>query len=101
MKGYQHNLDRLEDQSKYLPDQFGEKRYKVTGEESKLSVDAGNSRDYTEFFKEFCPNPVPKEERKHHYTVSLHPAIFTKESCEVYKLFDKDIFDKVPFFIIV
>ncbi|CAI2361126.1 unnamed protein product [Moneuplotes crassus] len=94
MSGYQHNLDRQEDLSKYEPDIYGEKRYKVTGEESKLSVAAGNKREYTEFFKEFCPNPVPKEERKHHYTVSLHPAIFTPESFEIYKLFDKEIFDK-------
>ncbi|CAI2361070.1 unnamed protein product [Moneuplotes crassus] len=79
---------------KYRPNKFGEKRYKPTGEEAEISIQAGESRDYTEFFKEFCPNPVPKEERKHHYTVSLHPAMFTDESFEIYKLFHEDIFDE-------
>ncbi|CAI2361235.1 unnamed protein product [Moneuplotes crassus] len=93
---YQHNLDKLEDEEKYEYDSHGEKQHCVTGRETQIAIDAGKSRDYREFFKEFCPNPVPKEKRKHHYTASLHPAVFTEETCLLYKLFDKHIFDSEP-----
>jgi len=88
LSGYQHNIDKLTDPNKYIADENNEKRYKETGNESEISLKAGKDIEYTEFFKEFCPNPVPKEKRKHHYTVSLHPAVFMREACDLYKKFD-------------
>ena len=43
---------------------------------------------------EFCPNPKPKEERKHTYSVSIHPAICYEENFVLFQKFDKAQFDK-------
>ena len=75
----------LLDEYKYTPNEFGEIEYKPKDNEKEISVNAGNSRDYTQFFSEFWPNQVPKEKRKHHYSVSLHPSIGTEEAWVLYK----------------
>ena len=98
MDGYQHNLDKLTDPDKYIRDSNGEIRYIETGKEKEISIEAGKSRDYTEFFKEYHPNPLPKEKRKHEYTVSIHPAVFTQEAWNLYKRFKKFTFGKVKIF---
>lgn len=61
------------------PNALGEKRYVETGEEKSISLEA--SKDYKLFFKEFVPN---KGNPKHIYTVSIHAAVFTSESFEIY-----------------
>lgn len=59
--------------------QYNEIKYIETGEESKIAIDAGNSRPYTDFFDEFVPNTMEESKRAHKYTVSLHKAVCYSE----------------------
>jgi hypothetical protein len=77
------------------PNSFGERRYQITKQEKDISIQAANSTNYEDFFDEFCPNSISKSQRKHKYSVSIHPAVFTEESFLLYKRFKKFIFDKV------
>ena len=65
-------------------DENYEKSYHETGEEQKLSILASNSRPHSDFFKQF----IPSEYSKHRYSVCIHPAIYTKESFELFQKFD-------------
>lgn len=60
-------------------------RYIESGEEQKIAQEAGESRPYSEFFEEFVPNMMEESKRKHKYTVSLHRAICTQETLEVFR----------------
>ena len=53
----------------------------------EISLDISRARSYTEYFDEFWPNTTPESERKHRYAVSIHPAVVTQESYELYRLF--------------
>jgi len=92
--GLKDELNELSDDFKYTPNEYGEVQYKPTGNEQKFSINASLNRNYEEFFDEFCPNKTPKEKRRHHYSVSVHPAICTDESYNLYRLFNKAVFDK-------
>ena len=70
----------------------GESPYQLTDTEQTLSQSI--DRAYTEYFDEFVPNTTPVEARKHKYSVSIHPAIWTPEVWEVSKKFEKVQFDK-------
>lgn len=74
--------------------EYQEFRYIETGEESKISIKAAQSKPYTDFFEEFIPNNVSEEKRVHKYTVSLHRAICTEENLLMFKKFDKVQFGK-------
>lgn len=65
--------------------EFNEIKYQETGEEKQISIDASNSRPYTDFFDEFVPNKTEESKRAHKYSVSIHRAISYSENFEVFK----------------
>jgi hypothetical protein len=75
----------FEEEEEKLINEHNEIKYYESGEEQKIAQDAGNSRPYTDYFEEFIPNTMEESKRKHKYTVSLHRAISTKETFEMFQ----------------
>ena len=72
----------------FEPNDLRESWYIETGDEKSFSLKS--AKDYKLFFKEFVPNV---KSPKHKYTVSIHPAVYTWESFEIYWKFKMCQFD--------
>lgn len=83
-----------ENKKEEVVNEYNEVKYVENGEEQRCSIQAGQSRPYTDFFKEYVPNQVEPNKRKNIYSVSLHKAIVTEEVLEMFKKFDKRQFGK-------